>query len=69
MLQLMTFEFLYDELVEMDFDWLGRWRVSWPVGLWNQLAIVSTISLNWVYLSSLFASAICRGQFRTISRS
>ena len=66
--RLLAFEFSYDESVEMDFDWLGRWRVFWPAGLWNQLGIVSaTVNLNWVYSLSLAASANCRCEFGTIS--
>jgi hypothetical protein len=68
MLRLIAFEFSYDEFVAIDFDWLGRWRVSWPADLWNQLGVVSaTVNLNLVYLLSLFASAIWRCQIRTVS--
>jgi len=66
---LKAFEFLY-ESVEMDFVWIGLGRGSRPVGLWNQIGLVSaTVNLNWVYFPSLVASAICRCQIRTISRS
>jgi len=51
-----AFEFSYDFLA-IDFDWLGCWRVSLLIGLWNQLGIVSAmINLNWVYIWSLIAS-------------
>ena len=65
--RLIAFVFSYDEFIAIDFDGLGRCRVSWLVGLWNQLAIDSTINLDCVYLSSLVASAIRRSQVRTIS--
>jgi len=57
MLQLLDFEFLY-ESVAIDLNRHSCWRISWLVGLWNQLAIVSTINLNWVYFSSLIALTI-----------
>jgi hypothetical protein len=31
--QLVAFVFWYDAFIAIDFDWLGRWHVSWPVGL------------------------------------
>jgi len=53
--QLIAFEFWYDDFVAIDFVWLGRWRVSWLVGIWNQLGIVSaTVNLNWADISCLF---------------
>jgi hypothetical protein len=68
MWQLVAFEFSYNEFIAIDFGRLGRRRVSWPAGLWNQLEIVSaTVNLNWVYSPSLVASAICRCEFGTIS--
>jgi hypothetical protein len=61
---------LLSEYVEMDFVWISLWRVSRPVGLRNQLGLVSaTVNLNWVCFPSLVACAICRCQIRTISRS
>jgi hypothetical protein len=54
MWQLVAFEFSCDEFIVIDFDRLGRRRVSRPVGLRNQLVIVSaTVNLNWVNFPSL----------------
>jgi hypothetical protein len=39
MLQLIAFQFSYDEFIANDFDWLRRWRVSLLIGLWNQLGL------------------------------
>jgi hypothetical protein len=70
MLQLTGVEFSYNQLIEIDFDGRGRWRVSRPTDLWNPLGIVSTTGhSNWIYFPIVVASAIYCHQFMMISPS
>jgi hypothetical protein len=69
MLRLIDFECSYESF-EIDFDWLGRWRVSWQVGLCYQLglSVLLLTSIGWTINTSC-VSAIRRSQVRMISHS